>query len=204
MPDPISGIGAAVSIGGSLIKGNAAKKAARQQTASIGKGIAELEDVQSELRDIFQPFITAGGSALNQQLASLGLLGPEAQTQFVQEQEQSPIFQALTRQGEEAMLQQAAATGGLRGGNLQGALAQYRPSILNQFLERRYDQLGGISSGGLTAATGLGTGLVGTAESVSDLFTQQGAARAGGTLGKAKAMGEMVGTLGGIVKGLFK
>jgi hypothetical protein len=75
----------------------------------------------------------AGGPALQAQMAALGLSGPEAQQEYVAQQEQSPAFQALARQQEEALLQNASATGGLRGGNVQGALAQFRPALLNQF-----------------------------------------------------------------------
>ena len=62
-------------------------------------------------------------------------------------------------QGENAMLQNAAATGGLRGGNLQGALAKFRPQVLSQLINQRMAQLGGLAGMGQQAATTLGTGL---------------------------------------------
>lgn len=204
MPDPVSAIGAAVSVGGSLIKGGAGKKAARQQAAAIGQGISEIEDTQNELRNIFAPFLEVASPALQEQMTALGLRGPEAESAYVSRISGSPIFQSIAKQGEEAMLQQASATGGLRGGNIQGALAQFRPSLLNQFLTNRFEQLGGLSSGALGATTALGGGLTSTAQSAADLFTQQGAARAGGTLAKGAATSEMLGTLGGFAKGLFK
>ena len=122
-------------------------------------------------------------------MAALGLSGPEAQAAYVRQQEQSPIFQALASQGEEAMLQQASATGGLRGGNIQGALAQFRPSLLNQFLERQYTNLGGLTSLGQQSAAGIGTAGMQSAGSISELLGQAGAAKAGAALGSAQAWG---------------
>jgi hypothetical protein len=61
-------------------------------------------------------------------------------------------MQALVSQGEEALLQNAAATGGLRGGNLQGALAQFRPQMLSNLITQQYNQLGGIGALGAQGA----------------------------------------------------
>ena len=101
--------------------------------------------------------------------------------------EQSPAFQALARQQEEAILQNASATGGLRGGNVQGALAQFRPALLNQFLEQQYGRLGGMTALGQQSAAGVGTAGMQSATSISNLLAEGGAARAGAKLGSANA-----------------
>jgi hypothetical protein len=93
----------------------------------------------------------------------------------------------LAQQGEEALLQRASATGGLRGGNIQGALAQFRPALLNQAIEQQYGRLGGMTSLGQQSAAGVGTAGMQTGTNVANLLAQQGAARAGGELGEAKA-----------------
>jgi hypothetical protein len=134
-------------------------------------------------------------------MAALGLAGPEAQQTYVAQQEQSPIFQALARQGEEAMLQNASATGGLRGGNVQGALAQFRPALLNQFLEQQYGRLGGMTALGQQSAAGVGTAGMQSAGSIADLLGQAGAARAGSALGVGRALSgpfNLASTLGGM------
>jgi hypothetical protein len=136
---------------------------------------------------LLQPYVAAGGPALQAQMAALGLSGPEAQQEYVAQQEQSPAFQALARQQEEALLQNASATGGLRGGNVQGALAQFRPALLNQFLEQQYGRLGGMTSLGQQSAAGVGTAGMQSAGSIADLLAQGGAARAGAKLGSASA-----------------
>lgn len=272
MPDPVTGIGAAASIGGSLIKGAGAKKAAKQQAQAIKEGISEIRGATGRAEEIFAPFLEAASPALRAQMEILGLAAPttdwggfarsnpelmaaynaqsgmpmgfplpfggmgmvpggakqsleefaqdwysqkggdiskfttsaeQAQQRAVAGLEASPLFQSLARQGQEAILQEASATGGLRGGNVQGALAQFRPNLLNQFITQQYERLGGISKGGLVAGGGLAESLLGGASNIADLYTQVGAAKAGGTLGKAGAMGEIVGTVGGLAKGLF-
>lgn len=77
-----------------------------------------------------------------------GMTGAEAQEAAIQRISDSPLLAELTRQGEEALLQQAAATGGLRGGNIQGALAQFRPRMLQEEIDKQYSRLGGLAGTG--------------------------------------------------------
>ena len=225
MPDPVSAVTSAVSVGGSLIKGSAAKKAAaaqerasmagiEEQRAATEMVVGEQRAAREELRKLLEPYVSAGGPALQAQMAALGLAGPESQEAFVAQQEQSPIFQALARQGEEAMLQQASATGGLRGGNLQGALAQFRPALLNQFLTQQYERLGGMTNLGQRSAAGVGAAgqeaagaigqaRMGSAANIGNLLGQAGAAQAGSAAAQGQMWGNILGTGGGILKGLF-
>lgn len=217
MPDPVTGITAAVSVGGSVIKGKAAKKAGQRQVESERQAIeqqqlaiAEQRAARDEMRALLNPYIAAGGPALEAQMGALGLSGQEAQQAYVSEQEQSPIFQALARQQEEAILQNASATGGLRGGNVQGALAQFRPALLNQFLTQQYDRLGGMTRLGQQSATGAGTAGMLTANQIGDNLTNIGtgfkdigASRAGSAAAQGQMYGDILGAFGGIGKSLF-
>ena len=87
------------------------------------------------------------------------------------------------------MLQNASATGGLRGGNIQGALAQYRPAMLTNAINQQYANLGGLTQMGQNSAAGVGSSGMTSANNVASLLAQQGAASAGGVLGGAKAYG---------------
>lgn len=107
-------IGSAV-IGG-VVSSKAASKAGKAQVQAADAAAAEQRAAREEMRTLLNPYVSAGTPALQAQMAALGLSGPEAQQAYVTEQEQSPIFQALARQQEEAILQNASATGGLRGG----------------------------------------------------------------------------------------
>lgn len=190
MPDPITAVVAGVgSIASSAIGAGAAKSAGQAQEQAAMMGVAEQRAAREELARRLEPYAAAGGPALQAQMAALGLRGSEAEAAYVQRQAESPTFQALAKQGEEALLQQASATGGLRGGNIQGALAQFRPSLLNQFLQQRYTNLGGITSLGQQSAAGIGTAGMQTAGAIGDLLGQAGAARAGAALGSAQAWG---------------
>ena len=192
------GVGA---LGSAAIGASAASKAGKAQVAAADAGAAEQRAAREEMRRLLEPYVAAGSPALEAQMGALGLRGPEAQQAFVAQQEQSPIFQALARQQEEAILQNASATGGLRGGNVQGALAQFRPQLLNQFLEQQYGRLGGMTSLGQQSAAGVGTAGMQSATSIAGLLGEAGAARAGAALGVGKALSgpfNLASTIGGM------
>lgn len=193
MPDPVTGliVGGTALIGGAQ-KSKAAKQAGQLQAEASQAGIEEQRAAREEMRRLLEPYVAAGTPALNAQMAALGLSGPEAQAEFVAGQEASPIFQALARQGEEAILQKASATGGLRGGNVQGALAEFRPSLLNQFLTQQYERLGGMTTLGQQSAAGVGSAGMQTAGDIATLLGEAGAAKAGAKLGSAQAWGNVL------------
>ena len=188
MPDPVTAlVVGGTSLVSSAVGSKAAKGAGQLQYDAAMAGVDETRAAREEMRGLLEPYVSAGSPALQAQMAALGLSGPEAQQAYVSQQEQSPIFQALAQQGEEAMLQNASATGGLRGGNIQGALAQFRPGLLNQFLTQQYDRLGGMTSLGQQSAAGVGTSGMQSAGAIADLLGQGGAAQAGAKLGAANA-----------------
>ena len=186
MPDPVTGliVGGSQIVGGA-IQSRAAGKAAGQQADAAQAGIEEQRRQFDKLQELLAPYVQAGQPALQAQQALLGLRGPEEQAAAVSGLESSPMFQALARQGEQAMLQQASATGGLRGGNLQAALAQFRPQMLAQAIEDQYSKLGGMTTLGQQSAAGVGSAGMQTGGQIAALLQQQGAARAGGTMGRA-------------------
>ena len=189
------------AIGSAAIGAISAGKAGAAQERMSQAGIAEQRAAREELRKLLTPYVEAGTPALQAQMGAVGLRGPAEQEAFVRQQEQSPLFQALAQQGEEAMLQQASATGGLRGGNIQGALAQFRPALLNQFLEQQYSRLGGLTTLGQQSAAGVGSAGMQSAGSIADLLAQAGAARAGTALAQGKAFSapfNLASTLGGM------
>jgi hypothetical protein len=123
--------------------------------------------------------------------------GAQGQQQAINQFEQSPMFQALARQGEDALLQNAAATGGLRGGNLQGALGQFRPALLNQQIQQQFQNLGGLTALGQSSAAGIGVGGQNAANQIGNALTQAGQAQAGGALGQGAAFNNALGQISG-------
>jgi len=198
----MSAVAAAVvgsAVVGGVVASSSAKKAAKAQVQSAEAAAAEQRAAREELRALLNPYVSAGTPALQAQMAALGLSGPEAQAEYVAGQEESPIFQALARQGEEALLQKASATGGLRGGNIQGALAQFRPQLLNQFLEQQYGRLAGLTTLGQRSAAGVGDAGITAATNIGQALTQAGQARAGSALAQGQAFNQALGTITGFI-----
>lgn len=175
--------------------GDAAKDAADAQSESSEKGVAEQRRQYDEMVKLLSPYVQAGTGALKGQQDILGLSGAEAQRAAISGIESSPYFQSTAKQGESAILQNASATGGLRGGNTQGALAQFRPQLLNQLVQQQYQNLGGLTSLGQNSAAQQGNAGMQSASNIGNLLSQSGAAQAGGIIGAQNAQNQMIGNL---------
>jgi hypothetical protein len=173
------------------MQAKAAGSAADIQSGAAQAGIEEQRRQFDALQALLKPYTEAGLPALEAQQAFIGLRGPEAERAAIERISGSERFQELTRQGEEALLQRASATGGLRGGNVQAALAQFRPQVLNQLIEEQYGRLGGMTTLGQRSAAGVGAAGMESGTNVANLLAQQGAAQAGGEIGQAKAYGQL-------------
>lgn len=165
----------------------ATKEASKTQAESADAGIAERRRQFDAIQELMQPYVQAGTGALGAQQNLIGLGGADAQQQAIQAMQESPEFQSLTQQGEDAILANASATGGLRGGNTQAALAQFRPQVLAQMINQQYSRLGGLTSLGQNAAAGVGNAGMATGNSIANLLQQQGAATAGGQIAAGQA-----------------
>lgn len=178
--------------------GDAAGKAADAQSQASEAGIAEQKRQFDKMTELLSPYVKAGTGALSGQQNILGLNGAQAQQQAISGIENSPYFQSTFKQGENAILQNASATGGLRGGNTQGALAQFRPQLLNQLVQQQYQNLGGITSIGQNSAAQTGNAGMQSANSIGSLLSQGGAAQAGGIIGQQNAQNQLIGNLVGL------
>jgi hypothetical protein len=187
-------------ITGATAAGKAAQAGAATQAAAAQAGIDEQRRQFDKLVELMSPYVTAGTGAMAEQQALIGLKGQEAQAAAVAQQEQSPIFQALTQQGENAILQNASATGGLRGGNVQAALSQFRPQVLNSLIEQQYNRLGGFTKLGQASAAGQAEQGMASADSIANLLANQGAATAGGQIAKGNVVRQSFGDLMNIAK----
>lgn len=193
MPDPVTALVVGGSqLVGSVMQAGAAEDAANIQAGAAGEGISEQRRQFDSLQALLKPYTEAGLPALEQQQAFLGLQGPEAERAAIERISGGERFQELTRQGEEAILSRASATGGLRGGNVQQALAKFRPQVLNQLIEEQYGRLGGMTQLGQRSAAGVGAAGMETGTNIANLLSQQGSALAGGELGQAKAYGQVL------------
>lgn len=222
----------------------AADISAAAQLRAAELGIDEQRRQFDAITGLLEPYVTAGESALTglapyaavgpealaQQRALAGLGGAEAQRRVIEGIEAGPQYQALVRQGEEAILQRAAATGGLRGGTTQAALSQFRPQVLSDLINQQYSRLGGLTALGQTTTQNIfGAGQAAaarqaaagqsTAGNITNLLGAQGAASsqaalqagqaaAGAALARGQATANMfgditgtIGTIAGMSKG---
>ena len=199
---------------------NAAERASAAQTEAANAGIQTQKDAATLAREDLQPFVqrgldsfsaldpyqSGGAQAFQQQQNILGLGDPGSQQAAYDAMAQSPQFQAMQQQGENAMLQNASATGGLRGGNMQAALAQFSPELLNDLMQQQYSNLGGIAGAGLqtaqnaasmgqASAAGQAAQGIQSGNAIAGLLGQQGAAQAGGMIAGSKGTGAGLGQL---------
>lgn len=187
------------AITGAQDQADAASSAAATQAGASQAGIEEQRRQFDELRKLMSPFVTAGTGALAGQQDLMGLNGAGAQQTAINGIQSGPQFQSMLKQGEDSILANASATGGLRGGNTQAALAQFSPALLSQLIDSQYSKLGGLTSLGQNAAAGVGNAGMSTGTNVANLLQQQGAATAGGQLAQGGVASSGFGTLGQIL-----
>jgi hypothetical protein len=125
-----------------------------------------------------------------------GVSANDAQAQAIAQLQQSPLYQSLYRNGQETLLNNAAATGGLRGGNTEHSLANFGSDTLAQVIQQQIANLGGISGTGQNSANNLGTLGQNNANARSQLLQAQGSSQAGGILGSAGIWNNAFNSLG--------
>jgi len=165
-----------------------------QQGEQFERQFEESKKRYGEMQGLLNPYVQAGENSLAQQQALSGALGPAAQQAAYDAIQGSAGFQSMLAQGERGILQNATATGGVRGGNTQGALARYSPQLLGQAIDQRYGQLGGLTQMGQASAAGVGAagmsvvpGIQPTDNSIASMMLQTGQNKASNILAQAEA-----------------
>ncbi len=194
-------VGGASYLVGSYIQGQSAKKAAGAQEKAAMAGIAETRRQFDAMQKLMSPYVEAGNQSMVQQQNLAGLNGREAQNEAISGISGSAEFAQMAQQGESALLQNASATGGVRGGNTQAALAQFRPQMLSGLLNQQYQRLGGITQLGQASAAGVGAAGMQSGSQIAGLLGQQGAAVAGGQLAQGQAWASPFNTIGQLAGG---
>ena len=208
------GIGAVTAgVAGSAMSSRAASKASKAQIDAAYAGIDEqarqfdaLQENYNKIRDLLTPYINAGSAGLDSTRALLGLNGNAAQQQAIDALKGSPQFTSALQAGQNAILQNASATGGLRGGNVQNALSRYSGDLLSSTIQRQIGNVAGLASSGQNAVLGLGSNSAnlgaaqtGISGNIANLLQQAGAAQAGGAIAQGNALQS---GLGAITSGL--
>ncbi len=139
------------------------------------------------VRELLAPYVGVGYEGLAGQRDLTGLGGPEAEQGAIDRITGGSQFQEMERQGLAGILAGASATGGLRGGNTQRALAQFRPSLLNALIDKQYSRLGGLTTLGQNSAVGVGVAGQTFADNATQLYNAQGNAAAQGATAQGNA-----------------
>lgn len=187
---------------GAQDQADAASKAADVQAGAAQAGIAEQRRQYDAMQAMMQPFVNAGTGALTGQQDLLGLNGNGSQQTAIDGIQNGAQFKSMLAQGNNSILANASATGGLRGGNTQAALGQFSPALLSQLINDQYSKLGGLTSMGQNSAAGVGNAGMATGNNVANLLQQQGAAQAGGQLAQGSVAASGMGTALGLA-GMF-
>lgn len=118
-----------------------------------------MDQVRGGIKDL-QPWMQPGFDANNLQAALSGAMGPDAQAQAYANFQESPGQAWLREQGERSLTRNAAALGGLGGGNVMKELTRYGQGLASQDFNNYFNRLGGIADRGMQASA-LGANLRG-------------------------------------------
>lgn len=170
----------------SLTGKTAAKEASKAQQNASQQGMEEQRRQFDALQKLMQPYVQSGTGALQGQNNLLGLNGFGKQQGAISNIENSPFFKSQYQQAENALLQNASATGGLRGGNTQEALADNRSNLLFGNVQQQLQNLSGVASNGQNAAAGLGGQGLQFGQNMAQGYGDIGQAQAGYQLAKGQ------------------
>lgn len=220
MPAAVLGVAAA----GSAIAGDrAASKGAKATTKASDQATAlQREQFERGLQEV-APFRQVGVGALpalaaaaNEPVQQFSYRDPG---QFLNEYWNSPEFQALNSQATDQILRSSSATGGLRSGDANAALARSAPLLGIDALQRmnqqdvtafginqgaisdRFNRLYGLSSMGANVASGNQTAGMNFASSAGANAMMAGQAQANAYGQRANAIGGLASDAGSIYLG---
>ena len=126
------------------------------------------------------PYQEFGKTGLERYSDLAGFNGAEAQSSEIDMLRSSPLYKTLYDSGEEAVLSNASATGGLRGGNTNRSLYELGENTLSSVIAQ---QLGNYGS-----AIGVGSGATGAVSAFgANSVAQQAALRNQGAQARAQS-----------------
>lgn len=155
---------------------------------SIGQGIGLLANAQNQglgridqstgqAINYLNPYASTGAEAQQREAALSGALGNQAQQQAIAGFMESPGQKFLRERQEQALLRNASATGGLRGGSTLSALQEQASGIAAQQQQQQLENMRNIAQRGQQAAGQQGqfaqTGGVSGANLIGQIAGQQ-------------------------------
>lgn len=168
------------SIGGAIFgdPSSSIKNASKASVALEREGLDYTKEVNA-------PMLEARNMGLSGLQQFYDPTDPSGQQAFIDQAQQSPFYQSMLQQGEESVLRNQAATGGLRSGSTQQGLAQNSQSVLQGLVNQQLQGLGSLAGANVNPAT------------VANQYNQMGQTTAQGMTAAANAQQQLAGqTLG--------
>ena len=210
-----AGVGAAASVGGSLIARSGARKAARTQEQAAQRAETTQREMFERQLGLQEPFRQAGLTAQQEIMRLLGVGGDTAAPGFgsmarpfgMQDFQQDPGYAFRQSEAMRALERSAAARGGLLSGSTlkgiqrfgQDLASQEYQNAFNRFQIERAARLNPLQSlmGSGQSAVNTMTGATGqAAQNIGQMQLGAGQARASGYVGGANALASALGGVG--------
>lgn len=121
--------------------------------AGEGRALGRIDQFTGQAVNNLNPYAQTGQSALGQEAALSGALGGQAQQQAINQFMESPAQKFLRERGEQSLLRNASATGGLRGGSTLSALQEQGIGVAAQQQQQQLENLRNLAGRGQQAAT---------------------------------------------------
>lgn len=167
---------------GGLFGGGSQKKAAAQATQAqvdaYNRGIALQQQQYDQTRADYLPYTQAGVKAIGSVSDLLGLNGNDAAQAGIHALKDGALYNSLFNNGQEALLQNASATGGLRGGNFQRASMDFGADVLANVYQNQLANLNGLAGLGVGATGSVANAGLANANAATQLNSQIGQAQA--------------------------
>jgi len=137
----LAGVGSAIGAGVGALQ------------AGEDRALSNIDKFTGQAVNTLNPYAQTGQAALGQEAALSGAMGGAAQQQAINQFMESPGQKFLREQGEKAVLRNAAATGGLRGGSTLAALQERGIGLAAQNQQQQLENMRSLASRGQEAST---------------------------------------------------
>jgi hypothetical protein len=150
-------VAGAVVVGGvasSAMAANQAGKANASQQQAAQSQLQLAQEQYDNMQTQISPYLQAGQTGLTDYGNLLGSNGVDAQNQAIGDIKNGAQYQGLMQTGNQNILANASATGGLRGSNTSNTLANTSIGTLNGLITQRLAGYGQLMGNGMNAISG--------------------------------------------------
>jgi len=144
----VAGVASSAMAANQAGKANASQQQAAQNQLQLAQ--QQYDTMQTQI----SPYLAAGQTGLTDYGDLLGANGNDAQNAAIGGIKNGAQYQGLMQTGNENILANASATGGLRGSNTDNTLANTGISTLNGLITQRLAGYGQLMGNGLNAISG--------------------------------------------------